>query len=63
METPQDFTTRALRIQHKAISLSNEISGSNAEVNRWMSIAKQKGMTWVGGLHFSVEQMRRGREE
>jgi hypothetical protein len=58
MESPQEFTARALSLQHEAIRLSQQISGDYAELNRWMAIAKQKGMTWVGGLAFAIEHMK-----
>jgi len=58
MESPREFAARALRLQHEAISLSHQLSGNNAELNRWMSAAKQQGMTWVGGLAFSIERMK-----
>ena len=56
MESPKEFTSRALRIQSAAIDLSRSISGDNSELNRWMVVAKQKGMTWVGGLSFAVDR-------
>jgi hypothetical protein len=31
---PQEFASRALRIQHEAIRLSRQISGGYAEVNK-----------------------------
>jgi hypothetical protein len=58
MESPQEFTARALRLQHEAVRLSRQMCGDNAELNRWMSVAKQQGMTWVGGLAFSIERMK-----
>ena len=58
MESPQEFTARALRLQHEAVRLSQQMCGDNAELNRWMSVAKQQGMTWVGGLAFSIERMK-----
>ena len=62
MESPKEFTTRALRIQSAPIDLSRSISGDNSELNRWMAIAKRKGMTWVEGLSFSIEKMKGRRE-
>jgi hypothetical protein len=59
MESPKEFTTRALRIQSAAIDLSRSISGDNSELNRWTAIAKKRGMKWVEGLSFSIEQMKR----
>lgn len=58
METPQEFTTRALCLQNEAMGLSARISDGNAELNRWMSVAKQHRMTWVDGLAFSIERMK-----
>jgi hypothetical protein len=57
MQSAQEFTARALRLQREAIRLSQQMCGDNAELNRWMSVAKQKGMTWVGGLAFAIERM------
>lgn len=56
-ETGREFNARAQRMLAQAKSLSQDISGSYAELNRWMGIAKSNGMTWMGGLYFSVECM------
>jgi hypothetical protein len=53
-----EFTGRALRLQHEAIRLSQQMCGDNAKINRWMSVAKKHGVTWVGGLTFAIENMK-----
>lgn len=58
MDTQQEFTATAPSMQHKSIRLSQQMCGDNAELNRWMSIAKQQRMTWVGGLAFAIERMK-----
>jgi hypothetical protein len=58
METPQEFSARAGRLLAEAKSLSLRLSDGYGEVNRWMSVAKQRRMTWVDGLAFSIAQMR-----
>ncbi|MGO9340100.1 MAG: hypothetical protein ACLPY1_21575 [Terracidiphilus sp.] len=63
METPQEFTTRARGIQHQAIRLSRQANGDNAEINRWMAVAKQRGMTWLDGLYFAVARMKGNADE
>jgi hypothetical protein len=55
-----EFTVRALRLQHEAIRLSQQMCGDNAEINRWMSVAKKHGMTWAGGLAFANENIENG---
>jgi hypothetical protein len=62
MESPKKFTSRSLRIQSEAIDLSRSISGDFSELNKWMIIAKQRGMKWVEGQSFSIERMRGRRE-
>jgi hypothetical protein len=62
MESPKEFTSRALRIQSAAIDLSRGISGDYSELNRWMAIAKKRGMKWVEGLSFAIEGMKRRNE-
>ena len=52
------FLFRVERILAEAKSLSVEMDGSNAEVNRWMGIAKGRSMKWVEGLYFSVDRMK-----
>jgi hypothetical protein len=58
MESIQELTSRALRIQSEAIVLTQNICGDNSELNKWMAIAKKMGMKWVEGLTFSIERMR-----
>lgn len=62
MESPQEFTARALSLQHEAIRLSREKCGDNAELNRWMLLAKKQRMTWLGGLVFAIERMKAAAE-
>ena len=57
-ESPKEFTARVLRLQHEAIRISQSKCGDNAELNRWIAVVKQRGMTWVGGLAFAVERMK-----
>jgi hypothetical protein len=57
METAQEFTARVLRLQAEAFSLSRRIGDDYTELNRWMSVAKQRRMTWVEGLAFSIDRM------
>ena len=56
-ERAREFSACALRLQHEAIRLSRERCGDNAELNRWMLVAKKQRMTWVGGLAFAIENM------
>lgn len=58
MESPQEFTARALGLQHEAIRLSQQMCGDNGELNRWMALAKKQRLTWVGGLAFAIERMK-----
>jgi hypothetical protein len=57
-ESVMAFSFRAERILAEAESLSVEVCGSYAEVNKWTAVAKQRSMTWVEGLYFSVDGMR-----
>lgn len=57
MESAQEFTRRALKIQSEAIDLSRKISGDYSELNRWMAIAKKSRMKWVEALSFAAAQM------
>ena len=56
-ESAREFTTRALSLQHEAIRLSRERCGDNAELNRWMLVAKKQRMTWVAGLAFAIGRL------
>ena len=56
-ESAREFSARALSLQHEAIRLSRERCGDNAELNRWMLVAKKQRMTWVGGMAFAIENM------
>ena len=58
MESPQEFTARALKLQHEAVRLSQQISGDYAKLNRWMALAKKQRLTWVGGLAYAIECMK-----
>ena len=57
-ETGAELNARAQRVLTEAEALSNHISGGYAELNRWMSIAKFRDMTWMKDLYFSVDRMR-----
>ena len=58
-ETVAQFTGRAQRALALAKRLSEEVSGSLSELNKWMALASQT-MTWMQALYFSIEHMRRG---
>ena len=56
-ETVAQFTDRAQKALALAKRLSEEISGSLSELNRWM-VAASRTMTWMQALYFSIERMR-----
>jgi hypothetical protein len=56
-ELAAQFTARAEQALAEAKALSTVISGSLAEVNRWMAIASPT-MTWMEALYFSIDSMR-----
>ena len=56
-ETVAQFTDRAQKALALAKRLSEEISGSLSELNRWMAVAS-RNMTWMQALYFSIEGMR-----
>jgi hypothetical protein len=51
MQSPKEFTARAIRIQKEAIAVRESRCGNKAELNVWMSFAKRQGMTWVVCLY------------
>jgi hypothetical protein len=55
-ETVAHFTARAEQAWARAKALSVGISGSLAELNRWMDIAGPT-MTWMEALYFSIDCM------
>lgn len=58
METPEEFSARAMTLLQEAISVSKDRCGDRSVLNHWMSVAKRQRMTWVDGLAFSIEKMR-----
>ena len=56
-ETVAQFTDRAQKALALAKRLSEEISGSLSELNRWMAVSSRT-MTWMQALYFSIEGMR-----
>jgi hypothetical protein len=58
MESPSEFTRRAVRLLDDAVALSKNRSGDKTELHHWMAVAKRQRLTWVDGLAFSIEKMR-----
>lgn len=57
-ESVAAFTSRARRILAQAKAMSAKFDDGNIELNRWMDVAKGRGMTWVEGLYFAVDSMK-----
>jgi hypothetical protein len=60
-ETVMEFSIRARKIRAEAESLSIKTSCGFTELDRWTAIARQRGMTWVEGLQFSIDGMKEKR--
>ena len=52
-----EFSIRARRMLSEAESLSLKMSCGFTELDRWTAIARQRGMTWVEGMQFSIDGM------
>ena len=60
-ETAMEFNIRARRMRAEAESLSIKMSCGFTELDRWTAIARQRGMTWVEGMQFSIDGMKEKR--
>jgi hypothetical protein len=60
-ETAMEFSIRARRMLSEAESLSLKMSCGFTELDRWTAIARQRGMTWVEGMQFSIDGMKEKR--
>jgi hypothetical protein len=58
-ESPSEFSQRASTLLNSAIRASAKHDGGDlTALNRCMSQAKAKRMTWVEGLEYSIETLR-----
>ena len=58
-ETPEQFTHRANSPLDKSLRLSIKTSGDHTAWERCMGQAKAKRMTWVEGLEYTVNTLRK----
>jgi hypothetical protein len=56
-ESGAKYDARATRVLKDAIAISREQSDGYAALNKWMYVAKARGMTWLEGLYFSIDEM------
>jgi hypothetical protein len=58
-ESPAEFTQRANALLNSALRASAKHDGGDlTALNRCMSLAKTKRMTWVEGLEYSIETLK-----
>jgi hypothetical protein len=56
-ESGAEYNARATGVLKEAIGLSREQSDGYTALNKWMIIAKAKGMTWLEGLYFAFDNV------
>jgi hypothetical protein len=58
MQPLQPIAVRGEQLLTEARELSRRLSDGNAPLNKWMQCARERRMTWIAGLAYTIERLK-----